>query len=182
MAPSAPDGRVTADLEAVRRAQGGDRAAFGRLWKDHAAAVHGVLLSMVEGEAVADLMQETSLAALRAIASLNDPGRFAAWLLSIARNKARDHRNDRRPEVRLPDDVCSTAHTAPDDGDQGARILALIRGLPEAYREALVLRLVEGFSGPEISERTGLTPGSVRVNLCRGMKLLRAQMEREHLT
>ena len=48
-----------------------------------------------------------------------------------------------------------------------------IRNLPEAYRETLTMRLVEGMTGPEIARQTGLTPDSVRVNLCRGMKLLR---------
>ena len=56
-------------------------------------------------------------------------------------------------------------------------VLALIRTLPEAYRETLVLRLVEGLTGPEIAERTGLTPASVRVNLHRGMKLLREKLQ-----
>ena len=54
--------------------------------------------------------------------------------------------------------------------------MRLIRALPEAYREPLMLRLVEGMSGPEIAERTGLTPGSVRVNLHRGIALLRQHM------
>ena len=49
--------------------------------------------------------------------------------------------------------------------------------LPEAYRDTLVLRLVEGMTGPEIARRTGLTPDSVRVNLCRGMKLLRQALD-----
>ena len=52
----------------------------------------------------------------------------------------------------------------------------MIRELPEAYRETLVLRLVEGMTGPEIAGRTGLTPASVRVNLHRGMKLLREKL------
>ena len=55
-------------------------------------------------------------------------------------------------------------------------MLAAIRALPEAYRETLVLRLVEGMTGPEIAERTGLTAGSVRVNLYRGMKQLRERL------
>jgi RNA polymerase sigma-70 factor (ECF subfamily) len=55
-------------------------------------------------------------------------------------------------------------------------ILAAIRSCPEAYKETLVLRLVEGMTGPEIAERTGLTPDSVRVNLHRGMKLLRQKL------
>jgi RNA polymerase sigma-70 factor (ECF subfamily) len=48
--------------------------------------------------------------------------------------------------------------------------------LPEAYRETLTLRLIEGCSGPEIAELTGLTPDSVRVNLHRGFKLLRERL------
>ena len=56
--------------------------------------------------------------------------------------------------------------------------LEAIRALPEAYRETLMLRLVEGLSGPEIATRTGLTPASVRVNLHRGMKLLREKLQR----
>ncbi len=58
-------------------------------------------------------------------------------------------------------------------------MLALIRTLPNAYRETLVLRLVEGLTGPEISERTGMTPGSVRVNLSRGMAQLRPLLRKE---
>jgi RNA polymerase sigma-70 factor (ECF subfamily) len=55
--------------------------------------------------------------------------------------------------------------------------LGEIQRLPEAYRETLILRLVEGMTGPEIAERTGLTHDSVRVNLHRGMKLLRERLE-----
>ena len=58
-------------------------------------------------------------------------------------------------------------------------MLAVIQRLPESYRETLILRLVEGMTGPEIAARTGLTPESVRVNLCRGTKLLRALLEGE---
>ena len=57
-------------------------------------------------------------------------------------------------------------------------MLATIRRLPEAYRETLVLRLVEGMTGPEIAERTGMQPGSVRVNLHRGMQMLREALAR----
>ena len=55
--------------------------------------------------------------------------------------------------------------------------LETIRSLPEAYRETLVLRLVEGMTGPEIATRTGLTPASVRVNLHRGMRMLRERLD-----
>jgi hypothetical protein len=42
--------------------------------------------------------------------------------------------------------------------------------------ETLTLRFVEGMTGPEIAMRTGLTDGSVRVNLHRGMQQLKEQL------
>ncbi len=70
----------------------------------------------------------------------------------------------------------SLAGGSPPDGEAFA-VLAAIQSLPESYRETLILRLVEGMNGPEIAARTGLMPDSVRVNLCRGMKLLRDRLE-----
>ena len=60
-------------------------------------------------------------------------------------------------------------------------VLRCLRRLDPAHSEPLVMRLVEGMSGSEIAERTGMTPGSVRVNLCRGMKRLRVALEREDI-
>jgi RNA polymerase sigma-70 factor (ECF subfamily) len=60
--------------------------------------------------------------------------------------------------------------------NEANEILGAIRSLPETYRETLVLRLVEGMTGNEIAERTGLRPESVRVNLHRGMELLRQKL------
>jgi RNA polymerase sigma-70 factor (ECF subfamily) len=71
--------------------------------------------------------------------------------------------------------------TRDDDADRSAAILAQVLALPAAYRETLLMRLVEGMSGPAIAEACGMTPGSVRVNLTRGMKLLRERLVREGL-
>jgi RNA polymerase sigma-70 factor (ECF subfamily) len=83
------------------------------------------------------------------------------------------------PEVELAEELPESAvegraRSAPDA--EALAILAVIRELPETYRETLLLRLVEGMTGPEIAERTGLTHGSVRVNLHRGMQLLREKL------
>ena len=118
----------------------------------------------------------TLLLALRSIGRLQDPASFGPWRLAIARNRARDAYKSKRSSVELPDEIESAPTEAPDD--DADRALEVVRGLPEAYRETLILRLVEGLSGPEIAERTGVTHGSVRVNLCRGMKLLRERLAR----
>jgi RNA polymerase sigma-70 factor (ECF subfamily) len=164
-----PHAGAALDATDVASARGGDRAAFGRLYERHARLVHGVLLARVPRGDVDDLVHEVFLQAMRRIGSLRDPGAFAGWLVAIARNRARDHHRGTRDEVALRSDVAGAPHP---EGEAMA-VLAAIRRLPEAYRETLVLRLVEGLTGPEIAERTGLQPGSVRVNLHRGLKLLR---------
>src|SRR5207247_192353 len=59
---------------------------------------------------------------------------------------------------------------------EARRALAALRGLPDTYRETMIMRLVEGMTGPEIALRTGMTPDSVRVHLHRGMQLLRERL------
>ena len=70
----------------------------------------------------------------------------------------------------------SAGSTRDADRLEAFAILNAVRSLPEAYRDTLTLRLVEGMTGAEIAERTGLTAASVRVNLHRGMKLLREKL------
>jgi RNA polymerase sigma-70 factor (ECF subfamily) len=65
---------------------------------------------------------------------------------------------------------------APDVRLQATEAIEAIQSLPESYREPLLLRLIEGYSGNEIAALCGLTPESVRVNLHRGFKLLREQL------
>ena len=167
-----PPASETALLVDATRA--GDRAAFGRLYALHAPLVHGVLLARVRRADADDLVQEVFLTALRRLASLREPAAFGPWVAAIARNRASDfvRRSPRGEE--LPDDLPGA--TDVEGSAEAALALAAIRGLPDAYRETLVLRLVEGLTGPEIAERTGLSPGSVRVNLHRGMKLLRGRL------
>lgn len=154
----------------ARAAAAGDRVAFGRLYDRFAPMVHGVLLAMTRPSAADDLVQEVFLKALRHLDEIRTPESVGGWLRTIARNVARDaHRAARDPEG-LPDDLAAPVAAA--DGRDAREVLDTVRSLPEAYRETLTLRLVEGMTGPEISLRTGLTPGSVRVNLCRGMKML----------
>lgn len=161
--------------ELVRAAQRGEHRAWDALYARYARLVHGVLLARVPRDAVADLVQEVFLQAFHRARDVRDPSAFPAWLAAVARRRAADWRRRRRDTEELHDDWPAAPH---DEGVavDAARALAAIRALPEAYRETLVLRLVEGLNGPEIAEQTGLQPGSVRVNLHRGMKLLREQL------
>jgi RNA polymerase sigma-70 factor (ECF subfamily) len=176
----APVSETGDEIALVIAARDGDRAAFGMLYQRYGRMVHGVLLTRVARGQVEDLVQDVFLSALKRLDSLRDPARFGGWLAMIARNRATDFHRRARDTVELTEEV---AGTVVDDDAEALTVLATLRTLPEAYRETLVLRLVEGMSGPEIAARTGMTDGSVRVNLHRGMKLLRATLgaESEHV-
>lgn len=176
-AEEAPGAESDADL--ALRARAGDRPAFARIYERYAATVHGVLLAVAPRQEARDLVQEVFLLALRAIPRLDDPASVGPWLIRIARNRAHDAHKSRRTVVELPEDHGSSVEPhgrALEEDEEAERALDAVRSLPQAYRETLILRLVEGLSGPEIAARTGMTHGSVRVNLHRGMKLLRERL------
>jgi RNA polymerase sigma-70 factor, ECF subfamily len=156
----------------VGAARRGDRAAFGNLFLRYAPLVHGVLLARMPRADADDLMQDVFVTALERLETLTDLQKIGAWLATLARNRAIDVWRS-KPRLALLPEV--TATTQPPRAEVN-EVLTVIRSLPEAYREPLVLRLVEGLSGPEIAEQVGLTPESVRVNLFRGMKLLRERL------
>lgn len=157
----------------VRSATSGDRQAFDGLYQIYAPLVHGVLLARVPYGEVSDLAQDVFLVAFRKLGSLRDCARFGPWLAMIARNRATDFHRRRRETEDLSEGIAQVFAPPTAEAEEA---LEMIRSLPEAYRETLVLRLVEGMTGPEIAERTGLQPESVRVNLHRGMKLLREKL------
>jgi RNA polymerase sigma-70 factor (ECF subfamily) len=167
----------TGDVGAlVRAARGGDRAAFGQLHARHVRMVHAILIARVPVADADDLVQDVFLVAMQKLGELRDEDAFGGWLAQIARNRAADHLRGTRPIVELPADLADRAARPAE----AAQVLAAIRALPEAYAETIAMRLIEGMTGPEIAERTGLTPASVRVNLHRGMKILRERLGVNH--
>lgn len=163
---------VSPEAALVAAVRGGDREAFARLYGLYSPMVHGILLARVPSAEVGDLVQDVFLVAFRKLGSLRQPERFGPWVAMITRNRAMDFYRRAHETEELHEEL---AH-AERPTAEAAEALAAIRALPEAYHETLVLRLVEGMTGPEIAARTGLQPASVRVNLHRGMKLLREKL------
>jgi len=169
-APMSKEQPVEAIL--VRAVLAGERDRFARLYEMYSPMVHGILLARVPHEEVEDLVQDIFLHALRKLHTLRDAAAFGPWVAMIARNRAMDFYRGSHATVEITEQMAVEKPVS-----RSAReILDLIRSLPEAYRETLVLRFVEGMTGPEIASRTGLTPASVRVNLHRGVKLLRERI------
>jgi RNA polymerase sigma-70 factor (ECF subfamily) len=166
---------ISDDAQLARAARAGNRASFGRLYDRYAKMVHAILLARVPRSEVDDLVQDVFLSALRQLSSLREDGAFGGWLAMIARNRAHDYHRRSHEWTELPENLASADRRSPD----ALAALDAIRKLPVAYREPLLMRLVEGMRGDEIAARTGMTAASVRVNLHRGMKLLRQKLDCE---
>jgi RNA polymerase sigma-70 factor, ECF subfamily len=166
----------TADADLIRAARNGDRPAFGELYKRYAPMVHGLILARVSPNQTEDLVQDVFLRAMTRLHSLREDHHFGGWISKIARNYIIDEYRRRSLPTDSEAEVDIAVEETTTSANEARAILGAIKSLPEAYREVLLLRLVEGMDGPEIAKRTGLTSGSVRVNLHRGMKLLRAHL------
>ena len=120
------------DSVLVKRAAGGDSAAFGALYQRHVDQVYGFVRFRVRDLALAeDLTQEVFIQAMRSIGSLEWQGSLAPWLMRIARNTVIDHwrKIGRRAERTL-----SVAEAGSDDDEEDSRIN---RMEDEAGREAM---------------------------------------------
>jgi RNA polymerase sigma factor (sigma-70 family) len=114
-------------------------------------------------------------------------GRVAPWLFRVCRNKALDHLRRAGREQAIDDELLRPSSSTATPVDRGAgdpattaeraeigrRVLALVRELPAAQREALDL-WCEGFASREIAEITGRSEGHVRVLVHRGLAGLRS--------
>ncbi len=171
--PSTPRAWSGEEEAWAARAVRGDRTAFATLYARYAKVVHGMAVAGLGVGRAEDLVQDVFLKALAKLSELRDPSALPAWIVSVARNLITDEqRRHRRSTEELSEEPVGRA----EPRTEAKEVLRAVFSLPRAYQETLILRLVEGMTGPEIAARTGLTPGSVRVNLCRGFKMLQEKL------
>ncbi len=173
----------------VLNARSGDRAAFEELVRRTSRLVFARLyLETGDVHRAEDLLQETLLTAYRSLSKLDKPGAFRGWLLTIAQNVLIDavRRDLRRKRAAPPSaGVGALAHVedkSPPPDEQLARrelrtqVLAVLRSLPEEYRLPLTLRYLTGADYETIQMQMGVTNGSLRGLLHRGLKLLQERL------
>ena len=187
-AASGPGAAVLdSDAALMARVQAGDLDAFEPLVRRYERRLFGYFVNLVEDPATAaDLSQETFVRVYRAAAKYQESGKFESWLFRIAANLVRSRK--RRPDQRKPhlslDEVPAGAHelvrgaeAGPDEATWRAEVRdALQQALPRlpfVFREAVLLRDVEGRSYREIAELLGVEEGTVKSRAHRGRKHLR---------
>jgi RNA polymerase sigma factor (sigma-70 family) len=160
-----------------------DHARFARLVLPHLGDAYSLARWITGNRADAeDVVQDACLRAFRAIGSIGD-GNARPWVLTVVRNTAYTWlRKNRRSTVLVVEDLegvetalanhgdldSETSETALIEKADATCLQAAIAALPTAYREALILRDVQGLSYREISEVTSVPIGTVMSRLARG--------------
>lgn len=175
------------DSTLVARSLRQDHEAFGQLIDRHAMAIVNLAYRMAGNRAEAeDLAQETFLAAFKALPTFRADSKFSTWLYRIATNKCKDWLRVKRPGQGLHDvDVDETLDVHVSEDRTPERLLSqqqvaqeleqAIQRLPPLYREAFVLKHVEGLSYEEMQEILGVNGDTLKMRVYKG----RLQLSRE---
>lgn len=175
------------DAELVRAARGGGRDAYGALVHRYVLRIRAVCRARLgQRGPVDDLVQESFLRALRGLASLTEPEKFGSWLHGIAVHtcldwlKARDRTGVSLEEIDPGRRDASVAEErqqlAPEENERRDRLLAALEGLPEIYRETIVLFYYEKQSYEQIGQLLGVGSAAVNARLTKARAMLREKL------
>jgi RNA polymerase sigma-70 factor, ECF subfamily len=193
------DLRPQVDTQFIERLKRGDAAAFETLVNERSGEIYGLLYRMTENaEEARDLTQETFLRAFQSIVHFRGESDLRTWIYRIAINQARNRWRwwrRRRREATVSFDapevgggrlglVATLKATTVRDPEQDALLSERERALKKAlsslkrvYREAVILRDIEGFAYEEIATTLDISVGTVKSRLARGRQELRRKLE-----
>ncbi len=162
----------------------GDDSAFDRIVERHSAEVAALANRLLgwPGD-VDDIVQDVFVAAFLGLKQFRGECRLRTWLFTITVNKCRSHRLRRLRRIR-PASIEAEAMVSPDgrsdqaamDAETFARVRRAVQALPQKYREAIVLRYLEGLEMSEISKLLGVRVNAMQVRLNRAKKQLRERL------
>jgi RNA polymerase sigma-70 factor (ECF subfamily) len=181
------------DVELVERYRVGDHAAFEEVYSRHEAMVFNLALRLSgSAEEAADLTQEIFLRVYRHLGSFRGQSALKTWLFRIALNHCRQRLSRFRPLVQPVDEsdpeggglVLTDPGRGPEElaaaAEQGRLVAKALGRLHPVFREAVILRDLEGMSYQEIADVMGVRVGTVRSRIARGREQLRISLGRDH--
>jgi RNA polymerase sigma-70 factor (ECF subfamily) len=183
---------VALDVELVERHRCGDLHAFDEVYARFGEMVYNLSLRLAGNrEEAADLTQEVFLRIYRHLGSFGGRSTLKTWVFRIAINHCRDRLSrhippmqsiDGDPEEGTTGVVLADPNRGPEElavaADEGRRVMASLARVPQVFREAVVLRDLEGLSYEEIAEVLGVRVGTVRSRIARGREQLRHLLEK----
>ena len=173
--PRSPDARSDADL--VRALNAGDASAFDALYYRHRDWVVRLAHRFTgNGDDALDVMQETFSYLFRKFPGFVLSASMTTFLYPVVKNLSIAARKKRTRQAQLSADKPWPDPAAPetvDYGKQREELAAVLGGLPEAHREVVLMRFVDGMSLVEIADALGVPEGTVKSRLHNAIAALR---------
>lgn len=173
------------DAAVVARVQAGDREAYRLLVRRYQDLLYRHALRLTrDPDVAADLAQGAFVKAYTELARCREPDRFGAWVFRIVANACKDHlKSRRRRDVTLEDGHAAEARGGSDPETElertetAAALSAAMRRLPDAMRQAFMLKHVEGRSYEEMALLLGLSVPALKMRVHRAREALKAMLE-----
>lgn len=176
------EGTGLSDAALVRRVLAGEVDFYGVLVERYRREFARYASAMLGGNAddAADALQEAFIRAFDSLGSLDDPGRFKAWLFRIVSNQCHNVRKRNKPHLsldRIDDPADAPAGRDIASREIGEAIEGAMAQLTEEQREAFVMKHVEGRSYAEMSELLGVGQDALKMRVHRARDELKKLLE-----
>jgi RNA polymerase sigma-70 factor, ECF subfamily len=170
--------RAVEDADLISRVRKGDVEGFNILVSRWEKRVFNYLLRLLGSpDDALDLSQDVFLKAYQNIRKLDDPARFGPWVFRIAHNEAYSFFRKRRPETALEDTNVIERRAAPGFApDLSLAVTAALDRLHPDQREAVVLKVYQGFKFEEMAEILGSPVSTVKSRLYTALELLKNEL------
>ena len=175
--------RAVEDADLIAKARRGDVDGYNLLISRWEKRVYNYLLRLVGNrEDALDLSQDVFLKAYQNLRKLEEPGRFAPWLFRIAHNEAYSMFRKRRPESDVEAEPEGVQGEIPIAGgavfpiELALTVNSALHRLSEDQREAVVLKIYEGFKFEEMAEILGCPVSTVKSRLYTALDLLKSEL------
>ena len=175
--------RAVEDTDLIRKACRGDVEAYNLLISRWEKRVYNYLLRIAgDREEALDLSQDVFLKAYQNLRKLDDPARFAPWLFRIAHNEAFSAFRKRRPDREVQGsseftaDEMATAHAPVFPIELSIAVTTALSKLPDDQREAVILKIYQGFKFEEMAEILSCPVSTVKSRLYAALDVLKMQL------
>ncbi len=170
---------VADDAQLVARVRAGDVEAFSGLVRRHQLDLYRYARGMgLDHDAAQDGVQEALVTAYQRLDQCREPDRFRMWLLRILRNRCLDQRKSERRHAARVEIVGRETDPAVQTHDELRQTLGHALGaLPDALREAFLLKHDQGYAYEEIADLTGASVSAVKMRVHRAREQLRSLLD-----
>ena len=174
------DDMRTEEYSVIKQCMDGNADIYAVLVERYKGMVYNIAYRMLgDTDSANDMAQEGFISAYIALKDFKKNSTFSTWLCSIVINKCRDHLRSKKATVSIDAiaEVSVSKIATPEEAACNRQIRhgiqTALNELPEEYREAVVLKHIEGLDYNEMGNLLGVSSNTIKVRTHRGREMLK---------